>query len=238
MTSPHQLPGAPGRDAATGAPGSIPQETVPDATVSEPVLPDAEHPAMVLRPALPDDVPEILAMVRELAEYERSAHKVVATDELVAGLLFGDNTPAGAPAAFCHVIETAPGADPGAGEDTCLVALALWFLNTSTWTGQHGIYLEDLYVRPQHRGLGVGRMLMSELARICTDRGYIRLEWSVLDWNEPAIEFYRGLGAQAMDEWTVHRLAGPALATLAQDAPGPRRARDRSAAVRPRHRIT
>ena len=103
-----------------------------------------------------------------------------------------------------------------------LAAFALWFLNTSTWTGRHGIYLEDLYVRPQHRGLGLGRRLMSELARICLDRGYARLEWWVLDWNEPAIDFYDRLGAQPMDEWTVHRMTGAALQALAGDPPRPR----------------
>ena len=230
MTSPNNLPGAPGRDAATGAPGPVPEPTVP-----EPPGPD--H-GKVLRPARLEDVPEILAMVRELADYERSAHEVQANDELIAQLLFGDDTPAGAPAAFCHVIAVDPAADPGAGDATRLVALALWFLNTSTWTGRHGIYLEDLYVRPAHRGLGLGSLLMSELARICIDRGYTRLEWSVLDWNEPAIGFYRGRGAGAMDEWTVHRMTGPALAALAQDAPSLRRARDRSAALPSPHQIT
>jgi len=173
----------------------------------------------VLRPAGPADVPEILAMVRELAEYERSAHEVAATEELIAALLFSGNTPAGAPAAFCHVVEVDPGAAQGTGQPQHLAAFALWFLNTSTWTGRHGIYLEDLYVRPQYRGAGLGRSLMSELARVCLTQGYARLEWSVLDWNQPAINFYDSLGAQPMEEWTVHRMTGAALQALADDPP-------------------
>ncbi len=98
-------------------------------------------------------------------------------------------------------------------------ASPLWFLNASTWRGQHGIYLEDLYVRPAFRGLGLGRALMAELARICIERGYPRLEWWVLDWNTPAIDFYRSLGAQPMDEWTVHRITGAELERLALRTP-------------------
>jgi len=216
VTSPHHLPGAPGRDAAAGAPGSVPGASAPAPTAPEP-----DRPGVVLRPAGPADVPEIMAMVRELAEFERSAHEVEATEELIAALLFGGNTPAGAAAAFCHVVEVDPGAAPAAGETPHLAALALWFLNTSTWTGRHGIYLEDLYVRPQHRGVGLGRRLMSELAGICRDQGYTRLEWSVLDWNQPAIDFYDSLGAQPMDEWTVHRMTGASLQALADDPPRP-----------------
>jgi GNAT superfamily N-acetyltransferase len=157
-------------------------------------------------------VSEILAMVRELAEYERSAHEVQATEDLIAALLFGGNTPSGAPAAYCHVAQV-PADD---SDDPRLAGMALWFLNASTWRGQHGIYLEDLYVRPAFRGMGLGQALMGELARICLDRGYPRLEWWVLDWNTPAIDFYRALGAQAMDEWTVHRLTGTDLERLAR----------------------
>jgi len=160
-------------------------------------------------------VPEILAMVRELAEYERSAHEVQATEEMLADLLFGGNTPSGAPAAYCHVALTP--ADHADGPP--LARMALWFLNASTWMGQHGIYLEDLYVRPRFRGLGLGQALMAELARICMDRGYARLEWWVLDWNTPAIEFYRALGAQSMDDWTVNRITGTHLERLANRAP-------------------
>ncbi len=153
-------------------------------------------------------------MVRELAEYERSAHEVLATQEGLAGLLFGGATPSGSPAAFCHVID-----DPGSRKGT-LAGFALWFLNTSTWTGRHGIYLEDLYVRPEFRGRGYGQALMATLAGICVERGYTRLEWSVLDWNTPALEFYRALGALGMDEWTVHRVAGADLSRLAQRTSG------------------
>ncbi len=99
------------------------------------------------------------------------------------------------------------------------MGFALWFLNFSTWTGQHGIYLEDLYVRPDQRGSGLGRALLAELARICVSRGYARLEWAVLDWNSPARRFYASLGAAEMDDWTVNRLAGPALRTLAVPRP-------------------
>ena len=159
------------------------------------------------RPAHPGDVPEILRLVRELAEYERSLPEVVATESLLEDLLFGTNTPSGSPAAYCHVVDAD---SPGR-----LAALALWFLNASTWLGRHGIYLEDLYVSPEYRGRGYGRDLMSALAALCVERGYGRLEWWVLDWNSPAIDFYRSLGATAMDEWTVHRISGPALAELA-----------------------
>lgn len=110
-----------------------------------------------------------------------------------------------APAVFAHVAE----------HEGAVVGFALWFLNYSTWLGKHGLYLEDLYVTPQLRGSGLGRALLAELARICVERGYGRLEWWVLDWNSPAIGFYQRLGAVAMDEWTVHRLAGPALHALA-----------------------
>ncbi|MGB7982690.1 MAG: GNAT family N-acetyltransferase, partial [Candidatus Nanopelagicales bacterium] len=102
-----------------------------------------------------------------------------------------------------------------------LAGFALWFLNASTWLGRHGIYLEDLYVRPEHRGHGYGRDLMAVLARICLERGYGRLEWWVLDWNTPAIDFYRALGATGMDQWTVHRLADHDLKALAEHAPAP-----------------
>ena len=192
MTSPLVDPGAPGRDAVPGAPGSV-SDTVR------------------IRAARPDDIPEILAMVRELAEFERSAHEVRATVELLTDLLFGTNTPGGVPAAYCHVAEVTA-EEPG----TPLLAMALWFLNASTWEGRHGIYLEDLYVRPAARGQGIGQALMSELARICLERGYARLEWWVLDWNSAAIEFYQHLGARAMDEWTVHRITGTDLEALAR----------------------
>ena len=192
MTAPLVDPGASGRDAASGAPGSF-------------------SAAVSIRPARPDDIPEILAMVRELAEFERSAHEVRATEELLTDLLFSSNTPGGAPAAYCHVAEVR-----AQGPGTPLLGMALWFLNASTWEGRHGIYLEDLYVRPAARGQGIGQALMSHLATICLERGYARLEWWVLDWNTDAIEFYRSLGDRAMDEWTVHRIAGADLEELAR----------------------
>ncbi|MFN8169036.1 MAG: GNAT family N-acetyltransferase [Candidatus Nanopelagicales bacterium] len=176
-----------------------------------------------IRPARPEDVPEILAMIRELADYERSLHEVETTPEQLVALLFGGlvegvaaTTPSGAPAAYAHVVE-----HPDDEHGTALGGFALWFLNTSTWTGTHGVYLEDLYVRPTLRGHGYGRRLLQALAQVCLERGYRRLEWWVLDWNEPALGFYRSLGAAPMDEWTVHRVTGDALTALAADAGAP-----------------
>ncbi|HSN06609.1 MAG TPA: GNAT family N-acetyltransferase [Candidatus Angelobacter sp.] len=172
-----------------------------------------------VRPATVGDVPEILAMIRDLAEYERSLHEVETTVEQLTALLFGGTpeapgvaatTPNGVPAAYAHVVE-----HPDPAHGTALGAFALWFLNASTWTGTHGIYLEDLYVRPALRGSGYGKRLLQTLAQVCLDRGYRRLEWWVLDWNEPALGFYRTLGAVPMDEWTVHRVTGDDLALLA-----------------------
>jgi GNAT superfamily N-acetyltransferase len=155
----------------------------------------------VVRPARPGDVPVILDLVRELADYERSLTEVRATEESLHVALFGER-----PAAFCHIVEY----------DGEPAGFALWFLNFSTWLGRHGLYLEDLYVRPSLRGRGAGRALLAELARICVERGYARLEWWVLDWNEPAIGFYRTLGAEPMDDWTVFRLTGEPLERLAR----------------------
>ncbi|MBB5083138.1 GNAT family N-acetyltransferase [Nonomuraea endophytica] len=155
----------------------------------------------MIRPATPDDVSEILAMVGELAEYEKVPHEARATEEQLHAALFGER-----PAAFAHVAE----------EDGELAGFALWFLSFSTWRGVHGIYLEDLFVRPQHRGGGYGRALLAELAKICVEREYQRLEWSVLDWNAPAIGFYKKLGAIPMDEWTVYRLTDEPLRALAE----------------------
>jgi GNAT superfamily N-acetyltransferase len=154
----------------------------------------------VVRPAQPTDVPLILTMIRELAEFERSLHEVQATEDLLAENLFADQ-----PAVFCHVAEHN-------GEP---VGFALWYVNFSTWVGKHGIYLDDLYVRPEARGAGVGSALLRALARICADRGYDRLDWWVLDWNEKAIGFYRSIDAVAMDEWTVQRLTGEPLRRMA-----------------------
>ncbi|AXG82737.1 GNAT family N-acetyltransferase [Streptomyces paludis] len=154
----------------------------------------------MIRTATPADVPVIHAMVRELAEYEKALHEARATEAQLHEALFGDR-----PAAYAHIAETDDGEPAG---------FALWFLNFSTWRGVHGIYLEDLYVRPDRRGGGHGKALLAELARICVERGYERLEWSVLDWNEPSIAFYRALGALPQDEWTVFRLTDEALVRL------------------------
>ena len=142
-------------------------------------------------------------MIRELAEYEREPNAVVATEAMLHEALFGDS-----PAVFGLIAE----------DEGVTVGFALWFLNFSTWLGRHGIYLEDLYVRPQHRGSGHGKALLAELARICVERGYGRFEWWVLDWNTPAIDFYRSIGAEPMDEWTVQRVTGDALTALASGA--------------------
>jgi GNAT superfamily N-acetyltransferase len=153
-----------------------------------------------IRPAHRDDVAALHALIVGLAEYEHAADEVKATEADLRAALF-----ASSPAVFADVAEHE-------GE---IVGMALWFRNYSTWTGRHGIYLEDLFVRPEHRGRGYGRALLAGLARRCVDEGLTRLEWSVLDWNEPALGFYRALGAVALDEWTVHRLSGEALARLA-----------------------
>ncbi|HEV3169388.1 MAG TPA: GNAT family N-acetyltransferase [Actinocrinis sp.] len=168
----------------------------------------------MIRPARPADVPAIHRLICDLAEYERSRDQVEATPGHLHAALFGP-----APAVFAHVAETEAGTESGteSGDGPQIVGFALWFLNFSTWTGRHGIYLEDLYVRPEHRGGGHGRALLTELARICVERGYRRLEWAVLDWNEPSIGFYKALGAVPMDEWTVFRLTGDALAKVAGD---------------------
>src|SRR5258707_6683633 len=138
------------------------------------------------RRAEPADVPAIVGLVYELAEYERAPDECHLTADQLNAALFGP-----APALFCHVAVLE-------GE---IVGFALWFLNFSTWRGVHGIYLEDLYVRPDRRGGGHGKALLTELARICVERGYERLEWSVLDWNAPSIAFYESLGARPQDEW-------------------------------------
>lgn len=168
----------------------------------------------LIRFARADDLPEIWAMVCELADYERSLEQVAMTEEQLGDVLFGNASRIGSghPSAWCHVVE-APGS---AGQR--LGGFALWFLNFSTWTGSHGIYLEDLYVRPRLRGRGHGKALLAELASLAVARGYARVEWWVLDWNTPSIDFYRSIGAVGMDEWTVQRLTGPALESLADTA--------------------
>lgn len=170
----------------------------------------------MIREATPSDLPTISRLIRELAAYERAADQAVATDQQLRDALFCPH-----PAAFAllAVEGDTDGADgTEAGE---VVGLALWFRNFSTWTGTHGIHLEDLYVTPEARGRGHGRRLLASLARICVDRGYGRLEWVVLDWNAPSIAFYRSLGARQVTEWETYRLVGDELRSLADHAPAP-----------------
>ncbi|HUY65948.1 MAG TPA: GNAT family N-acetyltransferase [Acidimicrobiales bacterium] len=161
----------------------------------------------MIREAAEGDVEVLIELINELARFERSADSVMIDRDLLHAALFD-----GSPNVFTHVAE----------EDGNILGMAIWFLNFSTWTGRNGIYLEDLYVRPEARGRGVGLALISELASIAHRSGYGRVEWSVLDWNEEALRFYRSLGAVAMDEWTGYRLAGPALADLAGRGPSRR----------------
>lgn len=157
----------------------------------------------VLRSATPDDVPVILACIRGLAEYEKLAHQVVATEPLLRETLFGARPAAEVILAFRD--------DEAAG-------FVLFFHNYSTFLARPGVYLEDLFVFPRFRGQGLGRLLLAKLARIAIDRGCGRLEWSVLDWNVDAIRFYESVGAQAMTEWTINRVSGDALQALAASA--------------------
>jgi GNAT superfamily N-acetyltransferase len=163
-----------------------------------------------IRPVGRDDIAAVVSMVHELAEYERAEQECHLAVEQLQSALFGPN-----PSLFGHVAYMDDAAEP--------VGCALWFLNFSTWLGTHGIYLEDLYVRPAARGNGVGRALLTELAAICVDRGYERLDWWVLHWN-PARAFYQSIGAQPMDDWVPYRLAGPALQAMAHARRTPRRA--------------
>ncbi|MFF4217768.1 GNAT family N-acetyltransferase [Streptomyces nondiastaticus] len=164
----------------------------------------------MIRAATPADVPAVHAMIRELAAYERALEDARATEEQLREALFGEH-----PAAFALIAESDENAGDGASGAPEPVGFAIWFRNFSTWTGTHGVYLEDLYVRPEARGGGHGKALLATLARICTERGYQRFEWSVLDWNTPSIGFYKSLGAEPMDEWTTYRLSGEPLRTLA-----------------------
>ncbi len=153
----------------------------------------------MIRQATIDDVPTILAFIRDLAEYERLAHEVVADEAQLRATLFGDR----------------PAAEVLIAEDPEPVGFALFFTSYSTFLGKPGLYLEDLFVRPAVRGRGIGLALMAACAQIAVDRDYGRFEWSVLDWNKPALAFYRRLGAVPMAEWTVHRLTGEPLKALA-----------------------
>lgn len=163
-------------------------------------MPTVEPMPLEIRPAQPADCHLILGLIRELAEYEKLAHEVEATEERLRATLFADP-----PAAHC-VIAFVDGQPAG---------FAIYFFNYSTFLAKPGLYLEDLFVKPVHRGAGLGKALLLHLARLANSRGCGRLEWSVLDWNEPAIGFYRKLGAVPMSEWTVFRLSGPVLAQYA-----------------------
>src|SRR5882724_1675696 len=157
--------------------------------------------SLIIRRARPDEAGLVLSLVRELAEYEKLLHEVEATEAMIGEALFGGNV-----RLFCDIAEWN-------GE---AAGFAVWFINFSTFSGRSGIYLEDLFVRPALRGKGIGKALLSHLAKESVANGWSRLQWSVLDWNTPSIEFYKSLGAVLMDEWTVCRIGGPALAALAE----------------------
>ena len=159
--------------------------------------------SLMIRRARPDEAGLVLSLVRELAEYEKLSHEVEATEADIAAALFGEN-----PILFCEIAEWN-------GE---LAGFAVWFINFSTFSGRSGIYLEDLFVRPAQRGKGIGKALLTHLAKQCIANGWSRLQWSVLDWNTPSIDFYKSLGAVLMDEWTICKVSGPALIALAQGA--------------------
>lgn len=162
----------------------------------------AMSPNFSIQPATPDDVAVIVQLIRELAEYERAPNDAIATEEGLREVLFGD-----APSAQVLL----------AREGETAVGFAVYFFNFSTWLGRPGLYLEDLFVRPELRGKGYGRALLERLAGIAHERGCGRMEWAVLDWNEPAIQFYRKLGAKPMEEWTVFRLEQEGIAALAKE---------------------
>ncbi|MBL39459.1 MAG: GNAT family N-acetyltransferase [Xanthomonadales bacterium] len=161
---------------------------------------DPNQNPLTIRPAGPDDIDELLALIHELAVYEKAPESAVATPELLHRALFGERPTAEA------VIAEWEGKPAG---------FALYFHNFSTWLGKPGLYLEDLFVRESMRGKGIGKALLLHLAGIARDRGCGRMEWSVLDWNTPAIDFYKALGAEPMDEWTVYRLDAAALERVA-----------------------
>lgn len=166
--------------------------------------PDA--PAWRVRPARPEDAAAVHGLVTALAEYEREPDAVEGGPEDFAAALFGEH-----PLAHCHVAEVD---DPERGP--VVAGMALWYVTFSTWKVRHGLWLEDLFVLPEYRRLGLGRALLAELAQVCVQRGYPRFEWWVLDWNEPAHAFYRSLGAVPQDEWTVWRMDSAAIADLAR----------------------
>ena len=154
---------------------------------------------MKIRPAKREEVGEVLQLIQDLATYEKAPDQVEASrDDLLNTIFVKD------PRVFCDLVEV----------DGQIAGMAIWFLNYSTWQAKHGIYLEDLYIKPEFRARGYGKALLKHLAQICDKEGYGRLQWWVLDWNAPAIEFYRSFGAEAMDEWTVYRTSGQALKDL------------------------
>jgi GNAT superfamily N-acetyltransferase len=158
--------------------------------------------SFTIRRARPDEAGLVFSLVRELAEYERLLHEVRASEADIAQALFGPN-----PRLFCDIAEWN-------GEPA---GFAVWFVNFSTFAGSHGIYLEDLFVRPALRGKGIGKALLVHLAKECVANGWSRLQWAVLDWNAPSIAFYKSLGAELMDEWTICRVSDAALAALAKE---------------------
>src|SRR5271156_412594 len=159
--------------------------------------------SLAIRRARPDQAGLVFSLIRELAEYEKLLHEVEATEADIAAALFGNN-----PRLFCEIAEWN-------GE---VAGFAIWFNNFSTFSGRSGIYLEDLFVRTEQRGKGIGKALLVHLAGECVANGWSRLQWSVLDWNTPSIEFYQSLGAEMMQEWTICRIDGPALTALAEGA--------------------
>src|SRR5277367_5123087 len=159
--------------------------------------------SLAIRRARPEEVGLVLSLIRELADYEKLLHECDASEADIGAALFGDQ-----PKLFCEIAEWS-------GE---VAGFAVWFVNFSTFSGRAGIYLEDLFVRPALRGKGIGRALLAHLAGQCVDNGWSRLQWSVLDWNTPSIEFYKSLGAVLMDEWPVCRVNDAALTALAKGA--------------------
>jgi len=152
-----------------------------------------------IRPAKREEVGEVLQLIQDLATYEKAPDQVEASKDDLLNTIFTKE-----PRVFCDLVEV----------DGQIAGMAIWFLNYSTWQAKHGIYLEDLYIKPEFRARGYGKALLKHLAQICDKEGYGRLQWWVLDWNSPAIEFYRSFGAEAMDEWTVYRTSGQALKDL------------------------
>jgi len=157
----------------------------------------------VIRRARPGDETEIVAMIRELADFERAADECTVTESQIGTALFG-----GDPVGFCHIAEV----------DGQAAAIALWFRNFSTWDGVAGVYLEDLFVRPAFRRRGLARLMLATLARECVDNGYSRLSWAVLDWNVNAIALYDAVGGKQMSEWITYRVSGPELSALADES--------------------